>query len=123
MPTEAQKEARKRWKKRNREKVNKQNARYRKRHPEKIREQRIKYLDKKFKNNPKLIDKLKGQIHNDFDRLTRLLFDEQLPKKCAVCGSEFDLQIHHKKYAYPIVIEDLRRLCRKHHTEEHQRIA
>lgn len=122
MTTNAQRKAKRRWIEKNPDKVAAQKARYRKRHPEKTREQRLKYLDRKFKVNPELMKKLKGQLHNDFNRLTRILFDGVLPKKCAVCSSEWDLQIHHKRYAYPILLEDLERLCRKHHIEEHQKL-
>ena len=99
-----------------------QRRRYRAKYPEKIKEQRRKYLDNKIKNNPDLIKKASDKLRQDFNRLTKITFDDVLPKCCAVCGSTYDLHIHHKKYVYPIKEEDLIRLCSKHHIEEHQKV-
>jgi len=103
-----------------------QKRRYRKRHPEKVAEQRIKYLDRKIKKrikqDPTYLDKLKGKLLSDFDRLTRLIFKDKLGTQCKNCGSITDLHIHHKQYRIPIVKEDLVLLCRKCHHLEHQRV-
>lgn len=96
--------------------------RYRERYPEKIKERRRKYLDNKFRNNPELMKKLKGQLQSDFCRLTRLLFDDVLPRVCAECGTTEDLEIYHKRFSYPIMREDLRRMCRRCRLEERQKI-
>jgi hypothetical protein len=108
----------KKWKRENHEKVLEQKARYRKKHPDMMDASRIRFLEKKFIENPDFVPK--GELRNDFDRLTRLLFDDKLPKKCEICGSISELQIHHKQYKYPIVIEDLVRLCREHHLGKHR---
>jgi len=103
-----------------------QNKRYRKKYPEKVKEQKRKYLDRKLqkriKEDPKYLDKLKGKLLMDFDRLTRLMFRDKLERKCQDCGSIEDLHIHHKQYKYPIVKKDLVVLCRRCHHLEHQRI-
>jgi len=88
--------------------------------------ERIAYLtrrfDKLFKEDSNF-DVLKDKrIRGDFTRLTRLLFDSVLPRKCAECGTIHELQIHHRKYRYPIIEEDLTRLCKRDHHEEHQKI-
>lgn len=97
----------------------------RERNPEKYQKLRkkgyINYVKRKLEKNPLLIrDEKFRRIW--FGKLTRLLFGDILPKKCSVCGTREDLQIHHIKYVYPIKKEDLIRLCRRHHIEEHQRI-
>ena len=103
-----------------------QRRRYNKRHPEKVKEHRMKYLDRKLqkriKENPNYINKLKGKLLGDFNRLTRLMFKDKLERKCQDCGSFEDLHIHHKQYKYPIVKKDLVVLCRRCHHLEHQRV-
>ena len=103
-----------------------QTKRYRKRHPEKVKEMRIKYLDRKLQKriekDNSYLDKLKGKLLSDFDRLTRLMFRDKLEKECQDCGSFEDLHIHHKQYKYPIVKKDLVVLCRRCHHLEHQRV-
>lgn len=103
-----------------------QSRRYRKKHPEKIKAQRIRYLDKQLRKRieeePAYLDKLKGKLLSDFDRLTRLMFKDKLERKCQDCGSIEDLNIHHKQYKFPIVKEDLVVLCRRRHVLEHQRV-
>lgn len=103
-----------------------QNKRWRKKYPKKVKEMRVKYLDKKLqkriKEDSSYLDKLKGKLLSDFDRLTRLIFKDKLERKCKNCGSFEDLHIHHKQYKYPIVKEDLVVLCRRCHMLEHQRI-
>jgi len=99
-----------------------QKRRYRIKYPEKVKEQRKKYLDNKIKNNPDLIKKAGDKLRQDFTRLTKISFDDVLPKFCFVCGAVDDLEIHHKKYVYPIKEEDLVRLCKRHHVEEHQKV-
>ena len=103
-----------------------QRRRYRQRYPEKAKEHRRKYLDRKLqkriKEDPNYIDKLKGKLLSDFSRLTRLMFGNKLEMKCRDCGSIEDLHIHHKQYKYPIVKKDLVVLCRRCHHLEHQRI-
>lgn len=100
-----------------------QRQRWRKKYPEKVKEQRIKYLDRKFKKNPDSIKKLQGRILQEFDKLTRLTFDDLMPRYCEICGSTDDLHIHHKQYVLPIVKKDLQRLCRRCHVLEHQKIT
>ncbi len=103
-----------------------QRRRYNQRHPEKVREHRRKYLDRKLqkriKEDPNYLDKLKGKLLSDFDRLTRLMFRDKLERKCQDCGSIEDLHIHHKQYKYPIIKKDLVVLCRRCHYLEHQRV-
>lgn len=103
-----------------------QNRKWRKKYPEKVKIQRMKYLDRKLKKkivkDPSYLDKLKGKLLSDFDRLTRLMFKDKLERKCQNCDSFEDLHIHHKQYKYPIVKEDLVVLCRRCHILEHQRI-
>ncbi|KKN58838.1 hypothetical protein LCGC14_0548440 [marine sediment metagenome] len=103
-----------------------QRIRYRKKYPEKVKEERRKYLDRKLqkriKEEPSYLYKLKGKLLSDFDRLTRLTFKDKLEMKCKNCGSLKDLHIHHKQYKYPIVEEDLVVLCRPCHILEHQRV-
>jgi len=45
------------------------------------------------------------------------LFDSELPKRCESCGSEKKLHIHHITYDYPILRENLMRLCNTCHTK------
>lgn len=99
-----------------------QRKRYRDKYPEKVKEQKRKYLDRKIKNNPELIEKANDKLRHYFNTLTRILFNDVLPKWCAVCGTNDDLHIHHKRYVYPINETDLVRLCRRHHVEEHQKV-
>ena len=99
-----------------------QRRRYRERYPEKVKEQRIRYLDKKIKNELGGIARVEKKLRQEFTRLTRLLFDDMLPKECCFCKSGEDLEIHHIRYVYPLKIKDLVRLCKKCHIEEHQRV-
>jgi 5-methylcytosine-specific restriction endonuclease McrA len=103
-----------------------QRSRYRKKYPEKVKEHRKKYLFKKLlkkiEQNPDILKQKEERLIQDFCRLTRLTFENILPKQCENCGSTEDLQIHHKQYKFPIIKEDLIRLCRKCHIEEHQKI-
>lgn len=98
-----------------------QRRRYRQKYPDKIRESKRKHLEKAFKLRGDGVQILEGRLRTDFGRLTRLTFDDVLERRCELCGSERDLQIHHKRYVFPIVSEDLMRLCRRCHVEEHQR--
>lgn len=72
-------------------------------------------------NSPSLPKKVKiGNYTKDqFLTLTRLLFNDILPKQCEMCGSKENLHIHHKKYNLPIIKEDLLRVCRSCHLEIH----
>jgi len=103
-----------------------QHKRYRKKYPEKLKEERIRYLDRKIQKrieqDATYLDKLKGKLLMDFDRLTRLMFKDKLPRKCKECSSIEDLNIHHIQYKYPIVEKDLVVLCGRCHVLEHQRI-
>jgi 5-methylcytosine-specific restriction endonuclease McrA len=61
----------------------------------------------------------------DFRKLTRLLFNDKLPKECEECGvkdSHAVLHIHHLKYKFPIEREDLMRLCMSCHSFYHKKI-
>lgn len=102
-----------------------QRQRYKKKYPEKVREQKQRYLDRKLrkaiKENPLYLEKLKGKLLSEFDRLTRLIFHELLPKRCEICLTTSDIHIHHLRYSFPIEKNDLIRLCRKCHIREHQR--
>lgn len=104
-----------------------QNRRWRKKYPEKVKEQKRKYLarrlEKRLKDNPLLLDNLRAKLLYDFDKLTRLTWSDKLPTLCEVCGSTEDLHIHHKRYAYPIIRDDIVRLCRRCHVEEHQKLT
>lgn len=99
-----------------------QRRRWRQKYPAKVREERKRYLDRKFQKNPELLNKLKGQILSDFERLSRIMYDSELSKICEMCGSVEDLHIHHKRYSYPIVKEDLMRVCRNCHVFIHRQI-
>jgi hypothetical protein len=103
-----------------------QSKRWRRKYPEKVREQRRKYLDRKiirkFKEDCNFQNKIKEKLRADFGRLTKLMYNDLLPKYCEICGETEDLHIHHKKYEYPILTKDLIRLCRRCHNLEHQRI-
>ncbi len=103
-----------------------QRRRYRQKYPEKVKEQRRRYYDKKIrerlKKEPKHLDKLKGRLLHQFDRLTRLTFGDKLGRICKECGEERDLHIHHIRYVYPIKESDLKVLCRGCHILEHQKI-
>lgn len=102
-----------------------QKRRYRQKYPEKVKEKRIRYLDKKIRKRleqePEYLDKLKGKLLMQFDRLTRLMFKDKLPRICQECKAEEDLHIHHIRYVYPINPKDLMVLCRRCHILEHQR--
>jgi len=98
-----------------------QNRRWRSKYPEKVKAQRIRYLDKKIKNNPEEFKAFENKFRQMFNKLTRLMFNDELPKFCAVCGSFDDLQIHHIRYVYPIIKKDIVRLCSRCHIEEHQK--
>ena len=108
------------------ERKRKENKLYKQRHPEKVKEQRKRYLNRKVRkrleNEPDYLNKLNGKLLGEFDRLTRLLYDEQLPKYCEICGGIIDLQIHHMSYIYPIAKKDIIRLCKRCHTLEHQKL-
>ncbi|MDD4922848.1 MAG: hypothetical protein PHS30_10285 [Bacteroidales bacterium] len=103
-----------------------QKRRWKRRYPEKVRAGRQRYLDnrirKEIKANPDAINLLNEKLVREFHTLTRILYDEILPKHCELCSSREDLQIHHLRYVFPIVKEDLIRLCRKCHVLEHQKI-
>ena len=109
-----------------RERRRKDKVLYRQRHPEKIKEQRKRYLDRKVRkrieSEPDYFKTLSGKLLGEFDRLTRLLFDNQLPRYCEICGGITDLQIHHMSYIYPIEKKDIIRLCRRCHILEHQKL-
>ena len=99
---------------------------YNQRHPEKVKEQRKRYLDRKIKKRieeePEYLNKLSGRLLSEFDKLTRLLYDSQLPRYCEICGGITDIQIHHMQYIYPIQLKHLIRLCRRCHNLEHQKL-
>ena len=99
---------------------------YRMRHPEKIREQRRKYLDRRIKKaiilNPELKIKMEKKLLHDFDRLTKLSFEDNLPKHCERCGKTSNLHIHHLQYIFPIELKHLVRLCINCHKLEHHRL-
>jgi hypothetical protein len=99
-----------------------QNKRWRKKYPEKAREQKRKYLERKILKNPENLEHLRDKLRQDFALLTRLTFNDILIKSCEVCGSTEELQIHHKRYVYPIIREDLIRLCSRCHFLEHQKL-
>jgi hypothetical protein len=96
--------------------------RWRRKYPEKVREQKRKYLERKILKNPDNLKHIQDRILQDFDRLTRLTFKDKLPTYCEICGSVEELHIHHKRYAYPIIRDDLIRLCARCHRLEHQKI-
>ena len=102
-----------------------QRRRYRQKYPEKVKEQRKRYYDKKvrerIKDDPKHLEKLKGRLLHQFDRLTSLTFRDKLPGRCRECGEERDLHIHHIRYLYPIKASDLKVLCRECQMLEHQK--
>ena len=100
--------------------------RYRLRHPDKVKDEKRRYLDrkikKKIKENPNILENLRTKLLQDFDKLTRITFDDSLPKHCEICGLTVDLHIHHMQYIYPIQTKHLIRLCRRCHTLEHQKL-
>lgn len=104
-----------------------QAKRYRQRYPEKVKEMKKRYCERKIitemKNNPEKLDKVRGKLLRYFGYVTRYEFDEILPKECERCGMVYDLHIHHLIYQYPVKLEHLVRLCRRCHTEEHQRLS
>lgn len=53
----------------------------------------------------------------EFRKITIKEFDGILPKNCEICGSTENLEIHHKNYSYPIIKEDLARLCKSCHSK------
>ena len=81
-----------------------------------------KKLREAIENNPDVLLKEDAKLRNQLARLTRILYDDKLPPRCEECGSARNLQIHHIRYAYPIVQQDLMRLCHQCHVLEHQRI-
>ena len=99
-----------------------QKRRWRIKYPEKVREERRKYLERKILKNPENLKHIHDRILQDFDRLTRLTFGEVLPKVCEMCGKTENLHIHHKQYVYPIVKEDLMRVCIHCHMFIHNQI-
>ena len=103
-----------------------QRRRYRQKYPEKVKERRRRYYDKKIKQkveqDPTYLEKLKGKLLHHFDRLTSLTFRDKLVMVCKGCGDETDLHIHHIRYVYPIKESDLKVLCRRCHTLEHQKV-
>lgn len=72
------------------------------------------------KPNNKLL--VGSYTRNDFGNLTRLLFGDILPKVCEHCGSTEKLHIHHKRYALPIIQDDLMRLCQNCHLVLHREL-
>lgn len=104
-----------------------QKRRYKLRHPDKVREGKRRYLskriEKRLRDDPIFLNDYKQRFINEFHTLTRLSFDAVLPRECFFCGSRSDLEIHHIRYVYPIVETDLRRLCKRCHRLEHQRIT
>lgn len=85
-----------------------------------------KYLERKFQkelesNKVEMLNKVEGSLRLHLNKLTRILFNH-VPKICEVCGGTEYIQIHHKRYTYPIEKKDLMWLCEKHHIEEHQKI-
>ena len=102
-----------------------QRRRYKKKYPEKVKEERRRYLDRKIKKkieqDNSYLDNRKNHLIQEFNNLTRLMYNDILPRRCENCGDKDDLHIHHKRYVYPIVKEDLIRLCRRCHIEEHQK--
>ncbi len=106
-------------------------ARLRENNPEKYKqkkkEQNRRYLERQFqkelkKNKTEMLTKLEGALKIYLNKLTRILYDDVLPKSCKVCGTEDDLHIHHIRNTYPIKKKDLIRLCVEHHIEEHQKV-
>ncbi len=79
-----------------------------------------RYITKKLEENVYLAQDKK--FRNEFNKLTRIMYDDVLPRECAICRTKDDLHIHHKQYVYPIVSKDLVRLCRICHIEEHHRL-
>ena len=86
----------------------------------------MRYADKKLRlaieNNPNVLLKEDAKLRHQLAKLTRILYDGELPPRCEECGSARNLQIHHIRYAYPIKKEDLMRLCMQCHVLEHQKI-
>ena len=103
-----------------------QQRRYRRKYPEKVKEMKRRYYErkiiKKIQENPELVIKFEKKLYKQFVSLTRLQWKNKLPKNCENCGISEDLQIHHKQYKYPIERIDLLVLCKRCHTEEHQKI-
>lgn len=104
-----------------------QRRRYRRKYPDKLREQKKRYLDKMFKkkldDDPEYFIVIEKRLKMLFCKLTKMFFDDVLPKECYVCKSTEDLQIHHIRYCYPVQEKDIVRLCRRCHVLEHQKIT
>jgi len=98
-----------------------------KKYKQKRKEELIRYISRKFEQLPIGVN-ISELIHNNRKyrnwhcRLTRLLFDDKLPRECKLCKSFLDIHIHHIRYKYPIKRCDLVRLCRRCHLIIHQMI-
>ena len=93
---------------------------------QKRRDQNQKYIEKKFKeelkhNKKEMIEKVEKAMIPLLNKLTRILYDHQIPKRCENCGATEDLHLHHIRYTYPIDRKDIKRLCRQCHVLEHQK--
>lgn len=103
-----------------------QRKRWRQKYPDKAKEERRKYLErkllKKISEDPGYISNIENRLKIQFGRLTRILWDKELPKHCENCNSIDDLHIHHIQYKYPIERKDLKRLCRRCHVLEHEKV-
>lgn len=82
---------------------------------------RIRTLSKKIeekinRNESYLDNKL---LRMRFAELTKLIYADKLPKYCEICKSTTSLAIHHKNYDYPILKENIIRLCRPCHNKSH----
>ena len=96
--------------------------RWRYKHPVEWRQSAIKTLTKKFiqlkSENGNLFQervKKNKDLLRRFHNLTEFLFATELGKICMLCGSNKHLHIHHKKYDYPIVKDDLLLVCARCH--------
>jgi DNA-binding MarR family transcriptional regulator len=87
-------------------------------HPERFRKNIINSLKRRVSKPDFFAVQTRESMHA-FRKLTRMLFDDCLPKECARCGSRTCLHIHHKVYEYPLQIDDLERLCRPCHDALH----
>jgi len=110
----------------NNERKKEYNREYTRKHPDVVARQRINYatrkIEEKLKIDPGYEIKLDRKIRNEFAKLTRLKFNNILPELCEICGSRRNLEIHHIHYIYPIVKDDIIRLCYECHKNEHQKI-
>lgn len=100
------------------EKERKRLQKRREKHPEAIKRNMIRSLERKVKR-PGFFENWSRENYMVFCKFTRLLFGDVLPKKCARCGAESCLHIHHKVYEYPLKIEDVERICRHCHDAHH----